>query len=124
MDQDFCKQFKSILGGHPSPCERPLMAGRQHILALCVTALLLTAGCSAADADAAAAAATQAAASPAVPQTSANVASADPDSSVRVSQQTAREKVRQDPLLMQSASITPQQSKRAKCGRVRVDRAH
>ena len=68
------------------------MARPQHILALCVAALLLAADSSAADADAAAAAA-QAAATPVVPQTSTNVASADPDSSVRVSQQTAREKV-------------------------------
>ena len=69
------------------------MARRHHILALCLAALLLAAGSSAADTDAAAAA-SQAAASPTVPQTSSNVASADPDSSVRVSQQTAREKVR------------------------------
>lgn len=69
------------------------MARLQHILALCVAAFLLATGSSAADADAATAAA-QAAATPIVPQTSTNVASAIPDSSVRVSQQTAREKVR------------------------------
>ena len=69
------------------------MARRQHILALCAAVLLLAAGSSAADADAAAAAAAQAAATPAVPQTSTNVASADPDGSMRVSQQTAKEKV-------------------------------
>ena len=68
------------------------MAKRQHILALFVAALLFATGSSAADADAAAAAA-RAAATPNVPQTSTNIASADPDSSVRVSQQTAREKV-------------------------------
>ncbi len=72
------------------------MARPQHILALCVAALLLAAGSTAADTDAAAAAA-QAAATPVVPQTSTNVASAEPDSSVRVSQQTAREKVSHAP---------------------------
>ena len=69
------------------------MARRQHILALCMAALLLTTGSSAENVDAATAAA-KAAATPIVPQTSTNIASADPDSSVRVSQQTAREKVR------------------------------
>lgn len=68
------------------------MARRQHFLVLCVAVLLLTAGCSAADTDAAAAALAQAAVTPTVPQTSTNVASAEPDG-VRVADQTAREKV-------------------------------
>ena len=67
------------------------MARRQHILVLCVAALLLAAGHSAADADAAAAVAA-AAATPTVPQTSDKVALTEADS-VRVSEQSSREKV-------------------------------
>ena len=67
------------------------MARRQHILVLCVAALLLAAGHSAADADAAAAVAA-AAATPTVSQTSDKVASTEADS-VRVSEQSNREKV-------------------------------
>lgn len=63
---------------------------------LCVAALLLAAGSSAADANAAAAAAA-AAATPDTPQTSDKVASAQPASSVRVSEQTQREKVASSP---------------------------
>lgn len=68
------------------------MAKRQHILVLCVAALLLTAGCNADDASDATAAAAQAAATPDVPQTSTNIAQADPDG-VTVAQQSNREKV-------------------------------
>ena len=68
------------------------MARRQHILVLCVAALLLTAGCSADNASDAAAAAAQAAATPDIPQTSTNIAQADPDG-VTVAQQSNREKV-------------------------------
>jgi hypothetical protein len=68
------------------------MARRQHLLVLCVAALLLTAGCGADNASDAAAAAAQAAATPDVPQTSTNIAQADPDG-VTVAEQRNREKV-------------------------------
>lgn len=76
----------------PNPIGGRLMAKRQHILVLCVAALLLTAGCNADDASDATAAAAQAAATPDVPQTSTNIAQADPDG-VTVAQQSNREKV-------------------------------